>query len=112
MIPGVDPRQMKAMMRQMGMSQTDIQASEVIIRCGDKELIFVSPNVQKVVMQGQATFQISGKYEEVEVKAQIQISSDDIKMVSEQAGVDETTAKAALEENNGDIAETIVSLSE
>jgi len=112
MIPGIDPRQMKAMMRQMGMSQTELDASEVIIKTGDKEIVFSNPNVQKIVMQGQTTFQIAGSYEERDLKVKIEISNDDIKMVSEQAGVSHEEAQKALENSNGDIAEAIVSLSE
>ena len=53
MIPGVNPRQLKQMMRQMGMSQTEIEASEILIKTKDgKVLIFENPSIQKVVMQG------------------------------------------------------------
>lgn len=112
MIPGVDPRQLKAMMRQMGMSQTDIDATQVIIKTPDKTLVFNNPQVQKVVMQGQATFQVIGDYSEEEVKAQITISDDDINLVAEQSGRSKKEAKAMLEEVDGDIAEAIVKLKE
>lgn len=112
MIPGVDPRQLKSMMRQMGMSQTDLDANEVIIKTADKILIFENPEVQKVVMKGQASFQITGSYREEDVKIEVKISEDDIKLVAEQANVSQEDAKMALKENNGDIAEAIVFLSE
>ena len=48
------------MMRQMGMSQEELDAIQVIIKTSDKELVFNAPNVQKVTMQGQTTFQIMG----------------------------------------------------
>lgn len=112
MIPGVDPRQLKQMMRQMGMSQVDLDATEVIIKTSDKTLIFENPQVQKITMQGQTSFQITGPYTEEEAKVEIQISEDDIKMVSEQANVSEDIAKDALEKADGDIAEAIVNLTE
>lgn len=112
MIPGVDPRQLKSMMRQMGMSQVDLDTVQVIIKTADKVLVFDSPSVQKITMKGQTTFQIAGSYSEQEVEAEVVISEDDIKMVSEQAGVSIDVAKGTLEEVKGDIAEAIVKLSE
>jgi len=113
MIPGVNPRQMQQMMRQMGMSQTAIDASEVIIRTKDgKELIFSNPDVQQIKMQGQTTFQLSGEFVEKEEQAKITINEDDIEMVAEGAKVSKDQAKKSLEENNGDIAQAIVSLTE
>ncbi len=40
------------------------------------------------------------------------ISEEDIKLVMEQAGVDHDTAKKALEEAKGDLAEAILKLTE
>ena len=39
MMPGMNPRQMQAMMKQMGMQQTDIAAEQVIIRTADKDIV-------------------------------------------------------------------------
>ena len=110
MIPGVNPRQLKQMMRQMGMSQTEIEASEILIKTKDgKVLIFENPFIQKVVMQGQETYQINGAPTRIEEeKVKISISQEDIDMVSSQANVSKEEAKKALEETNGDIAEAIV----
>lgn len=110
MIPGLDPRQLKQMMRQMGMSQEDINATKVIIECSDKSFVFENPSVQKILMQGQTNFQISGDFVEKQTEVKINILEDDIKTVSEQANVDFDEAKKALEENNADIAEAIIFL--
>lgn len=113
MIPGVDPRQLKAMMRQMGMSQVDVDVKEVIIKTSSgKLLVFSNPSVQKVTMQGQTTFQIMGKYVEKEEEVKVVISQDDIKTVCDQAGVSKEVAKKALEKSKGDIAQAIINLSE
>ncbi len=94
------------------MSQSDIDATQVIIKTkSGKQLVFENPSVQKITMQGQTTFQLSGDYEEVEESAQISISDEDVNMVAEQAGVSKDEARKALEESNGDIAEAIVKLS-
>ncbi len=114
MIPGVNPRQLKQMMKQMGMSQTEIDAKEVQIKTNDgKILVFENPSIMKIVMQGQESYQITGAPSRIEEeKIQISISDDDIKMVASQSGVSEDKAKKTLEETNGDIAEAIVKLSE
>lgn len=113
MIPGVNPKQLKMMMKQMGMSQDSINASQVIIKTADgKSYIFDNPQVEKVTMQGQASFQIQGNFEIVEDEVVVEISQDDILTVMEQANVSEDKAKLALEESNGDLAEAIVQLSE
>lgn len=111
MIPGVNPRQLQQMMKQMGMSQDDISASEVIIKTPNKTLRFTNPQVQKIAMQGQTSFQVIGDYIEEDSQAKVTISEEDVKMVSEQAGVSVDDARSALEKNKGDIAEAIVSLS-
>lgn len=112
MIPGMNPRQVQKMMQRMGISQVEIPAKEVIIKTEDKDIIIVNPSVSKVNMMGQDTFQITGNVHEREVKAEIEISRDDIATVAEQANVSEDKAKQALEETKGDIAEAILKLKE
>jgi nascent polypeptide-associated complex subunit alpha len=99
------------MMRQMGMSQEEIEASRVIIETPNKKYIFENPSVQKIKMQGQTNFQVSGNFKEEEIKLEIQISPDDIDTVIEQAGVSKEEARKALEEAKGDIAQAIINLS-
>ena len=112
MFPGMNPRQLKQLMRQMGMSMEDIDAEEVIIKTGDKEYVFKEPEVQIMKVQGKETFQIVGDYKIRDREISINISEDDIKTVVEQANVDEETAKKELEKTKGDIAQAIVNLSE
>ena len=110
MIPGLNPRKMQQMMKQLGIQQVDIPATEVIIRTEDKEIIISNPSVAKVNMMGQETFQISGVIREEKISSAPEISEDDIRTVMEQAGVDKKTAKKALEDANGDLAEAIIDL--
>lgn len=110
MIPGMNQRQMKQMMRKMGMQQTDIPATEVIIRTADKDIVILDPSVAMVKAMGQETFQISGQIQER--AKEITIDLDDIKTVASQASVSEEDAKKALEENQGDLAKAILSLTE
>ncbi len=110
MFPGVNPRQMKQMMKQMGIQQQDIEATEVIIRCPDREIVITNPQVAKVNMMGQKTWQIVGEEEERSLNTKPEINEDDVKTVVEQTGVSEEKARAAIEEANGDLAQAILSL--
>ncbi|MBI1968339.1 nascent polypeptide-associated complex protein [Candidatus Woesearchaeota archaeon] len=110
MFPGLNPRKMQQMMKQMGIQQVDIPATEVIIRTAEKEIVISNPAVAKVNMMGQETFQISGEAHERKRATIADISSEDVRTVMEQAGVAEAAARKALEEHQGDLAEAIVSL--
>ena len=69
MIPGVNPRQVQQMMKQMGMSQEDISATELIIKTPNKNYHFTNPQVQKISMKGEISFQVTGEFTEEEAKA-------------------------------------------
>jgi nascent polypeptide-associated complex subunit alpha len=107
MSPGMDPKRMQQMMKQMGINSEELDARSVTIETGDGKLIVENPQVVKITMQGQVSFQISGT-----VRSESSISAEDIRMVAEQAGVSEADAKAALESCSGDIAEAIMKLKE
>ena len=111
MIPGVDPRQMKQMMKQMGMSQDEIAATRVIIETTGKKFIFDTPSVTRIKMKGDETFQLGGSYRVEDVTVKIDISDDDVVIVSEQAKVSLDDARVALENAQGDIAQAIVDIS-
>ncbi len=65
MFPGINPKQMQAVMKQMGMSQTEIPSSKVIIEKEDGTKIVVNnPSVMKIKMQGQESFQVTGDVSE------------------------------------------------
>ena len=108
MFPGMNPRQMQQAMKRMGIQQTEIDAIEVIIRTPDKDLVIENPQVSKVNMMGQQTFQIVGDITERARK--VEINDDDIKTVMDQTGASEDQAKAAIEETSGDLAEAILKL--
>ena len=108
MIPGINPKQMQAVMKQMGMSQTDIPSSRVIIEKEDGgKLVINNPSVAKIKMQGQESFQISG---DVSEESGEKFSENDIKVVMEKTNCSEKEAKKALEET-GDLADAIMKLS-
>ena len=65
MLPGLNPKKMQAVMKQMGISQDEIPASKVIIEKSEGgKIIINNPSVTKIKMQGQETFQIAGDISE------------------------------------------------
>ncbi|MEK6758130.1 MAG: nascent polypeptide-associated complex protein [Nanoarchaeota archaeon] len=110
MFGGINPKQMQAMMKKMGMSQEEIDASRVIIeKTHDSKIIIENPSVTKIKMQGQETFQISGKI--VEENEEQGITEEDIETVMEKTGCSKEQAKETLEKTGGDLAEAILELS-
>ena len=112
MFPGINPRQAAKMMKRMGIQQQEIDATEVIIKTPEKELIISNPQVSKVNMMGQETFQIIGDVTEKEISASPEINEDDIKTVIEQANVTKEEAEKAITEAKGDLAKAILNLKE
>jgi nascent polypeptide-associated complex subunit alpha len=115
MLPGLDPKKMQAMMKQMGISQQEIDASRVIIEKNDNSKIIIeNPSVVKVKMHGQESFQITGDIKENEDEDEIEegISDEDIKTVMQKTKCTHDQAKKVLESTNGDLAEAIMELSE
>jgi len=109
MFPGLNPKKMQAVMKQMGIAQEEIDASRVTIEKTDGSKIIIEPaSVTKIKMQGQETFQISGNISE---SNEPNYGEEDIKTVMEKTGVSEAEAQKALEETNGDLAEAIIKLS-
>jgi len=108
MIPGMNSRKMGQMMKKMGITQVEIPASEVIIKSEGKDIVIKNPQVAKVNVMGQETFQITGQVEEKEAK--VAISEEDVQTVMQQADVSEEKARESLEKNKGDIAATILEL--
>ncbi|EMA23598.1 nascent polypeptide-associated complex protein [Haloarcula argentinensis] len=119
---GMNPRKMKQMMEQMGIDMEDIDAQEVIIRTPDEELVFDDAEVQLMEAQGQKTYQVVGEPESRELdsgegsaaadeadesSSDPGVDEDDVELVAMRAGVDEDTAREALEANDGDLADAV-----
>jgi len=104
MLP-INIKQMKKMMKQMGIDIEDLNATEVVIKTPNEELIFKNPSVTKVVGRGIEVFQVMGSYDVIK-----KVSEEDVRLIMEQANVDEETARKALIEANGDLAEALMRL--
>lgn len=108
---GMNPRQLQAQMKRMGINMEELQdVEEVIIRLKAKDLVIKNASVTCIIAQGQRSYQVAGDVSEVEKKPGI--PKEDILMVAGQAGVSEQEALKALEECNGEPAEAIVKLIE
>ena len=112
MIPGMNPKMMKQAMKRMGIKEEALEISQVIMKMGDKELIFNEPQVSKVNMMGQNTFQVIGEPTIRGLDTTPDINDEDIKTVAEQTGCSEEKAKETLEECKGDLAEAVIKLTE
>ena len=108
MFPGLNPKKIQQLMKQMGIAQEEIPANKVIIEQEDKNIIINNPSVMKINMQGQENFQISGDVsEEVEELKK----EEDVKIIMQKTNCTQEQARAALEKAGGDLTEAIISLS-
>ena len=97
-------------MKRLGIQQEEIPAHEVIIRSEDKDIVIRNPQVSKVNMMGQDTYQIVGEAIEQARSTEVEISQDDVQTVMEQTGATEEQAKEVISKHNGDLAQAIMEL--
>jgi nascent polypeptide-associated complex subunit alpha len=102
----IDQRQIERAMKRMGMQAVPIDAEEVVIKTREKEIIISSPQVTRVNVMGQDTFQIMGNVEEREKE---RFNESDVKMVMDKTGSSREESKKALMAE-GDIASAILKL--
>jgi len=111
MMPGGgNPRQMKRMMKKMGLESDELDATKVIIETEKKKLVFDNPQVIEMNMKGQHMYQVVGEPREEAPEGEVLIPEGDIEMVSERAGVSKEEAEEALREAEGEPAEAIINL--
>ena len=120
---GMNPRQMKQMMRKYGMNIDEISdIEEIVIRTASQEYVFTEAEVTIIDIQGQKTFQIVGEPEIIArggsgpaagtPKPASKIPQADIELVAQQANVSTDEAREALEACDGNPAEAIMKLME
>ncbi len=122
MFPGLDPKKMQAVMKQMGIAQEEIDAHRVVIETSQKNIVINNPSVIKIKMQGQSNFQISGEiteeassredaFQKPSSVGDEDTTEEDIQTIMDKTGCDKEKAKNALESSKGDLTEAILSLS-
>ncbi len=128
MLPGgrVNERQMKMMMKRLGMTSEPIEnVEEVIIRTRDQEHVLKDPEVTLLTVQGVRTYQVVGEAQ-IRPRSATRASADgeipataagpggppeeDIQLVVDQTGVSRSEAIAALESAGGAPAEAILTV--
>ena len=102
----IDPKKMQAMMKQMGIKQEVVEAERVIIEGSEKRIVIENPDVVKVKMGGQESWQITGEALEEVYEG---ISEADVALVAEKTGKSKEESRKALTETK-DIAEAIMKL--
>ncbi len=117
MIPGkMNSREVKRMMAQMGIKQTEMpDVKTVIFKGSTKDYMITEAQVTQVEAQGQKTFQITGNFKEVAKSAEekseiLNFSEDDIKLVMDGASVTKEKAVEALKKADGEPAKAIMDL--
>lgn len=111
MFSGIDPKKISSMMSKLGIKQEEIEAERVIIEQESKKIIIENPQIVKINMQGNESFQISGEVREEEKMTEEEKLKEDIKTIMEKTGKSRLEAEVALKASNGDLAEAILSLS-
>jgi len=107
----LDPKKIQGMMSKMGIKQEEIEANRVIIEQKDKNIIIENPQIAKINMQGNESFQISGDVREESKEDEKANREEDIKTIMEKTGKSKEEAETALKQANNDLAEAILSLS-
>ncbi|RLG70284.1 MAG: nascent polypeptide-associated complex protein [Candidatus Iainarchaeum archaeon] len=108
---GMNPMQMRKLMKQLNIKSEEIDAKRVVIELSDSKLIIENPKVTAIEMQGQRTYTILGE-EKIEKASEASISEEDVRLVQEKTGKSFEEVKKALEQSKGDIALAIKSLTE
>ncbi|MDD4563618.1 MAG: nascent polypeptide-associated complex protein [Candidatus Nanoarchaeia archaeon] len=111
MFGGINPKQMQSMMKQMGIAQEEINAFRVIFETKEGNYVINNPSVIKIKMQGQTSYQVSGD-EHFEEMNEEKYTEEDINLVIEKTNKSKEEVIEVLEKTNGDIAESIILLSE
>jgi len=98
---------MQQMLKKLGMKMDNIPANKVIIKTNSGDITIDEPQVIKTTMKEQVVFQVSGNVKEKT------FTDEDVKLIAEQTGVeDKGKIKKLLQQNNGDVAKTIIQLKE
>ncbi len=103
----VNERQMKQMMKKMGMQTKDIEAEEVYIKGISKDYKISNPKITVVEVQGQKVLQIIGDMKEIDKEKPV-YNEEDLNIVISQTNVSKEEAIEALKSTNGSPAEAII----
>ena len=112
---GKNPRQARRLMKRMGMKVEEISnVKQVIIKTATNVRVIEEPSVTLTSMQGEDIYQIiGGRVSEKKLdEAEPTFSEEDVALVAQQAKIDLETARKALDESKGDLAQAIILLAQ
>lgn len=98
-------------MQRMGIRQEEVEAQQVIIKCADRDIVIDKPQVSKVNMMGQETWQVVGEAKEQARSTEPEINEEDVKTVMDQTGKSRDEIIDEIKKTKGDLAQTILNLS-
>ncbi|ADI32685.1 nascent polypeptide-associated complex protein [Staphylothermus hellenicus] len=115
MFPGISPRDLKRMLKRMGIKVEELpDVREVNILLKDKKIVISSPQIVVMKTGEQTIYQIIGEPREEALEEsreeKIEVSEEDIEFIVSQTGVSKEEARKALIKTGGDIAEAILLL--
>ena len=109
----ISSRSARRMMQRMGMEVEEIRnATQVIIKTPNREIVIDEPEVSITKMQDQKIFQIMGGSVTDKKVVKVHILEEDVKLVAQQANVSIDVARNALETTKGDLAQAILLLAQ
>jgi len=113
LIPNIGSRDLKRMLKRMGIDVEELENVEnIVINLKDREIIIEEPQVIVMKTQGQTIYQITGKVSERAKEESKSFSEEDIEFVISQTGVSREKALDALRKAGGDLAEAILLIRE
>lgn len=111
---GMNPGQMKKLMQQMGIKNSEVPATRVVVESENGNLVIDNPQVTMIEMGGQKSLQVIGEIREekagetsTDTSAKTQ---SDVEIVMEKTRCSREKAEAALKEANGDMVEAIMTV--
>lgn len=112
MIPGFSHRDLKRMLKRMGVEVEEIKNIEKVeFILDNKKITILNPQVLVFKTRDQNIYQVIGS-EVIEEEREIKVSKEDIEFVVSQTGVSREKAREALIKSKGDIAEAILLIKE
>ena len=98
------------MMQRMGLQVKQLDdVTRVIMETPSRRIIIDNPEVATVTVQGQTIYQVgAGNIREEDIASQVSV--EDARLVSSQAGVTQEEASEALRVSGGDLAQAILLL--
>ncbi|MCS7364480.1 MAG: nascent polypeptide-associated complex protein [archaeon GB-1867-035] len=111
MMRRMSPREMRRMMKKLGLALEELSdVEEVLIVRGSEVIKIPEPTVSVMKVSGQTIFQIIGEPIITKKEEKIEIPEEDIQLVAAQAGVTLEEARKALIQSEGDLAKAILML--